>query len=182
MDETEFVDGEIVMYAILNSRMANLSRASWIVLSSLIVGGCMMEPEDDRLAQATQRHEAETKSLRQQLDEREQEISRQAAEELELRRNLSQANEQLAILRDQNRQLQSKLDAIQQSAMTSQKRLDSFDADLRKQLENAREEHSRALAERESQISRLKDRIRQLEELIARSGLPRPSTGTSPGR
>jgi len=142
----------------------------------------MMREDDDRFAQLKARYESELKDLRERLSEREQDLSRQAAEELDLRRRLARLNEQIAQLHDEHRRVQGKLETAQQGLQTAQRRIESFETEHRKQMEETKTSHARVLGERDAQITQLKERIRQLEDLLARSGMPRNGAATAPAR
>ncbi len=153
-----------------------------LVVCSLLVGGCMMGEEDNRFEQFKTQHEAQMKELQDRLAVKDQDLSRQANEELDLRRRLARSNEQLAESREQERQAQAKVDSLQQTTQTLQKRLETFEADRRKDLEQLNNTNNQTLAERDAQINKLKERIRQLEDLLARSAMPPRTTSSSPSR
>jgi chromosome segregation ATPase len=165
-----------------NGENGEMNGPWYTVIGCLLVGGCMMEEQDDRLAQARTNYESEMKALREQLTEREQQLSRQATGELDLRRRLTRQNDEIAQLRDENRQLQSRLESAQRALQTSQKRLEVFESEQRKDLDQEKQSNAQARAEQEAQIAKLKERVRQLEALLARGGMPQGGASTVPSR
>ncbi len=153
----------------------------WLMaVGCLALGGCVTQGQFDRVSRAKETQAVELKELRGQLNDREEELSRQAAEELELRKRIAQLNEQLAALREDNRHLKDRLTAAERTTRGAEQRLETAQGDHRREIAQASESAARALAKRDAEISRLKERVLQLEELLARSRARKETTSTGP--
>ncbi len=152
----------------------------WTAIGLVLLSGCVMKRDYDRVCRAVELQTGKVDSLNQQLADREAEISRQAAQELQLRKQIAQLNQRLAALREENRQLQDKIAAADRTSQTSEERVKALQADRTRALAQAKESADQVLAERDAQINRLEEKIRQLEELLARSRIRRDTSSTRP--
>jgi len=155
----------------------------WLIaVGGLALGGCVTQGQFDRVSQAKETQAVELRELRGQLNDREEELSRQAAEELELRKRIAQLNEKLAALREDNRHLKDRLAAAERTTRTAEQRLETARGDHRREVAQAKESAARTLAKRDAEIGRLRERVHQLEELLARSRARKETTSTGPAK
>ncbi|MBN1347315.1 MAG: hypothetical protein JXQ73_31785 [Phycisphaerae bacterium] len=157
-------------------RSCVLVAAGWVLLS-----GCTLREAPDRPTEEHGKQAEEMEGIRRQLDERQKDLSQGAAEELELRRRIAELNEQIADLREKNRHLQDKVNTSETIARNADARLRQLQADHERALTELRKANEEAMADREARTARLKERIRQLEALVARSRASGGSPSTAPG-
>ncbi len=129
----------------------------------------MLQEDYDRLARTQELQAEELRSLKHQVTQREKELSRQAASELDLRKQISKLNERLGALREENRRLQDRVASAERATAANDERRKNLGADHARELAEAKKANARLLAERNAEISRLNERVRQLQALLARS-------------
>lgn len=141
---------------------------SWIIAwAVLLVGGCVLESDHERLAQTKKRQDVELERLRNELARQDRDDSRQAADELDLRKRIAQLNEQVAALREANRHLTDRAESAERANQAGEQRRKALVADHQKQLARAKQTAAESLAQRDAQIEALKKRVNQLEEVLA---------------
>lgn len=150
----------------------------WLAAGLLLLSGCMMREDTDRIHQAKARQAAELEKVRQQLALSQKEVSQQAAEELEFRKRIAQLNEQFAALREENRNLKDKVAGAERTREATDERIKTLQADHERRLARIKEANDRILAERDARIEQLKARTHQLEALLARSRTSRGNPST----
>lgn len=141
----------------------------WTTAACLLLGGCVLQEDYDRLARTQELQAEELRSLKHQVTQREKELSRQAASELDLRKQISKLNERLGALREENRRLQDRVASAERATAANDERRKNLGADHARELAEAKKANARLLAERNAEISRLNERVRQLQALLARS-------------
>ena len=141
----------------------------WTTAACLLLGGCVLQEDYDRLARTQELQAEEARSLKRQVAERDKEFSRQAASELALRKQISKLNERLGALREENRRLQDRVASAERATDASDKRRKTLGADHARELAEAKRANARVLAERDAEIGKLNERIRQLQAVLARS-------------
>lgn len=147
----------------------------------LALAGCVMQQDYDRVVRAREQKDIELEDVRKQLTEARAQLKTQASQELLLRRQIAQLNEQVGTLREANRSLQDKVGSAKRTGSEAEERLDTVKAAHAQRLKEMREAHEQVLAQRDMRIQQLKERIQQLEALVAegRSATP-PQTKSPP--
>jgi septal ring factor EnvC (AmiA/AmiB activator) len=129
-------------------------KARWFcIVIAVLVAGCYREQRQrETRLQAEDLQEARQEGLEQDLADAKKALAKQAAEELELRKQIVRLNGELSSLRDENRRLGDKVSKAESLNEATEKRLKFLQSDQEGELARLRESHDKALAERDAQI------------------------------
>ncbi len=146
----------------------------------IAASGCVMKQDYERAVRAREQKQTELNDVRKQLDEARAQLKTQASQELVLRRQIAQLNEQVGTLREKNRSLEDKVGSAQRTGGEAQERLETVKAAHAQRIKELREANEQVLAQRDLRIEQLKQRIRQLEALVAQGRTSQPPETKSP--
>lgn len=144
--------------------MKSLCMVCWCVL---LLCGCVMQEDYDRAIQVNETQTSEVARLREELARRDRDLSRQAGEELALRKKIALLNERTTAMREGNRHLRDRVETAERSVRAGEKRRVTLLKSHRAEIAEIKKTATRDLVARDKRIEALEKQIRQLQELLA---------------